>query len=168
MPTLEEYRRWLQGDDVEGLPERDLEVSKFETPVVTLIDQTPGFAITERGGHYILDPGGQDATINFGKYKGCTISELAGEKHTITYLEWMLNQDFPLELMKIVKAYAHPFGPEAIELGLVDADEPEPDDMRRITGGTSCPKCGGDGLDHYPDGLASGGKCGECRGTGAV
>lgn len=54
-------------------------------------------------GRYTTDGHG-DATLSFGKHKGKTVGELASGPDGRSYLRWMLKQEFPEDLLEIVKS----------------------------------------------------------------
>lgn len=49
--------------------------------------------------------GSPDAVLNFGKYKGQAVSDMARDSAGYGYLVWMTGQDFPSALMEVVKQH---------------------------------------------------------------
>lgn len=105
MPTLEEYRRWLSGEDVEGFPKHDRAkaVEKASSLNLRKVDakrrQNKKFL---RGVKYdIIDE--DDAILRFGKFNGQRLSYLVTTPDGYSYMEWMTTQDFPDELNEIVE-----------------------------------------------------------------
>lgn len=117
MPSLEEIRQWLQGEDVDGLPSRSL---AWAPRVSTAKGKPSRMSLAERyrkrrdeikagkgignilghGGRYTINIDGDDAVLKFGKHKGKSISELANSQSG--YLDWILRQEFPEELKDVV------------------------------------------------------------------
>lgn len=122
MVTLADYRRWLEGESIEGLPRRIVSIVPRGGLKAELfidgkrVDQTDhGFTeqffkrerkipITFiRKGKYEIASDGLDARVNFGKHKGKLVSRMANESEGSTYLAWMLSEDFPMELKQAIE-----------------------------------------------------------------
>jgi len=104
MPTIDEIRVWLSGQEIEGLPalrEREREPEAKHPPKAM---KTP--ADMRNQGRYRLhrDDSGHviDATLYFGKYNGFCLSKLSTNREGKDYLSWMLKQDFPGELVELI------------------------------------------------------------------
>ncbi len=130
MSSLADIRRWLQGENVEGLPPRSLAWDpKLEKKIKVLVaddvdgEIKTGDTLTDRYrkkrermkagtdvvvgskskgiGKYRISGDGDDAVLKFGKHKGKQISELI--KTNPGYLDWMSRQDFPDELKDVIR-----------------------------------------------------------------
>jgi len=149
MPSIEELRRWLTGEQVEGLPKNedpdepfhsggkinkalmeDCPVCDGEGEVPVTLENIAGDALcprcqgsgavqrkhprksfeqrmkdksprSQRGGKYRLSGDGRDAILLFGKYKDMEMSQVAKTDEGRSYLQWMMNQGFPPELVDL-------------------------------------------------------------------
>lgn len=92
MPTLKEFRQWLQGDDrVGGLPPRGIVYNEDDDGGDRFYEAT-------------LSAAGPDARMLDGPYKGMLVSEIA--KSLRPYLETLLrNEDTPERLKEIIKRF---------------------------------------------------------------
>lgn len=52
-------------------------------------------------GRYVVSSDGDDAILQFGKHVGKSVSEL--QRTDPSYLDWMMHQDFPHELIDIIR-----------------------------------------------------------------
>ena len=113
MPTLEEMRAWLAGDDETSYGE-SLEVRKCGGTGNAAPSTHEGGVDLERmaaasGKKYTVSTDGRDAVLRFGKFKGDSVSDLAKSISGKGYLGWVLEKDFPDELHDIIKLYGiHP------------------------------------------------------------
>lgn len=112
MPSLEEIREWLRGKRVNGLPDRK---GKWDLPgdgvkrrkgvdIGKMEDATEAmrkFGNAAMRAKYKINADGDDAVLLFGKHSGKRVSALA--KGYPDYLRWLLQQDFPEDLVEIVK-----------------------------------------------------------------
>lgn len=89
MVTLDEFRRWLQGEDIYGLPARGL----GDSLAVRFIPK----------GKYEIQTDGLDARLKFGKHKDKLVSRMAATSSGCDYLAWMLGQEFPPELKDAIE-----------------------------------------------------------------
>lgn len=117
MPTLEDIREWLRGRQdgkAHGLPSlhESSMVSYVATPPVTAPEPSLSpnaermlqARLKEKmRGKYTIATTGDDAVIKFGKYAGSSLSELAKTTESISYMRWMLTQEFPDELLSVVR-----------------------------------------------------------------
>lgn len=94
MPTLEELRRWAQGEAVEGLPSVTPR-KEIERP---RIDPS---AVSSR--KYKLNKEATDALLQFGTFRGQTISALVKTARGRKYLDWILDQDFDDALKSVCR-----------------------------------------------------------------
>jgi uncharacterized protein (DUF3820 family) len=101
MATLEEMRRWLQGESIEGLPERTQDAKRGSLD----IDKMERMRKSKTNGRWRSILGGMDAVLLFGKFKGCRVSELIKKPDGFSYLEWMSSENFPRELQRIVNLH---------------------------------------------------------------
>lgn len=88
MPTLEEVRRWLQGESIDGLPTRMArkQAPPIEPPVITGARPSKQFKIS---------PDGTDALLLFGKqFHGERLSEIVKTPRGRKYISWILDRDF--------------------------------------------------------------------------
>jgi len=92
MSTLDDLRRWLEGENVPGLPDR--------TNIWPLNRLVPRAKRPSRRQYKVSDDG-QDAILLFGKHKGKTVSQLAGEDKG--YLRWLMDGGWPMELKEIAE-----------------------------------------------------------------
>lgn len=128
MATLEEIRRWMKGEDVEGFPpntepgkpqgashgdgrvidESDVQ-EEPETPRHHDLAKTRkrGAGARSRGSasssFYTVSATGTDAQLKAGRYAGRSVSELAKSKDGRSYLRWILREDFPEELKGVIR-----------------------------------------------------------------
>ena len=110
MPTLEELRRWLRGDDVPGLPSWEQRTKEEEPDTgkkpagirLDRVEEAVSEAAMRSRGRYTVDVSGDDARLDFGKFKGLKVSELAQSTDGARYLDWILEQEFPKELKEII------------------------------------------------------------------
>ena len=94
MPTLEELRRWAQGENVDGLP--DMKPRKeVERPKV---DSTAA-----PNGRYRLNRDATDALLQFGAFRGQTVSSLVQSARGRKYLNWILEKDFDDTLKSVCR-----------------------------------------------------------------
>ena len=99
MPSLEELRRWLRGEDPDAIPSQ----SHFEPTAPTdPEDFNTQVKRAPQGGKYKISSGGDDALLLFGKYNGHTIRELSEDPNGIGYLRWVLDQEFPSDLKDVI------------------------------------------------------------------
>lgn len=113
MPKLEDIRKWLQeGRPIEGLPEHWKEQQErdemFESEFQEAIEMKRGVnvgKVRDKIDHRNFSPSidGRDAVLNFGKFKGRTVSSLVSERDGRSYLRWILGQEFGKELKEIVQ-----------------------------------------------------------------
>lgn len=103
MPSLKQFRSWLSGKPVPGLPDRCLDTSPEE-----YISKAK----------YDVRVDGKDARLKFGKWSGSLLSSLALSGEGKDYLAWLGRQDFPDELKRLAKAHYDPSSDEAHQLGL--------------------------------------------------
>lgn len=111
MPSLEDIRRWLEGVDQPNLPPRKLawnrprpsprHTKKHTTPLAKAMR-----AKKQAGqvGKYRISEDGEDAVLLFGKHNGKKVSELF--KDDRSYLGWLFKQEFPDELIDVIKHQA--------------------------------------------------------------
>jgi hypothetical protein len=59
-------------------------------------------AISRKARYLVLD-GPADAVILFGKHRGKKVSELASSKDGRDYLRWVSGEDFPSDLLKVIR-----------------------------------------------------------------
>lgn len=107
MPTLEEMQRWLRGEDVEGFPEHDKTKALKKASSLNLrkVDAKRE-GRKERcwsGKKYEIIGDGEDAILKFGRYNGEHLTHMVTTPDGYSYIEWMLNQDFPRELLDIIE-----------------------------------------------------------------
>lgn len=98
MPTLEEVRRWLQGEPIDGMPSRvrRKQVPPIEPPVITGAKPSKQFKISADG---------KDALLLFGKqFHGKRLSEIVTIPRGRKYILWILDRDFD-EAFKAVCRY---------------------------------------------------------------
>lgn len=62
-----------------------------------------------RKGKFTIAVDGLDAKLEFGKFKGALISELAGSREGCGYLNWMLEEDFPEALKEVIRVVRSKF-----------------------------------------------------------
>ena len=97
MPTtLEQVRLWLTGENVDGLPDRTR---------IWPIKKRGGLDMGKMAGacrhvQYTMSMDGSDAVLLFGKYRGQSVSVLVNKDEE--YCRWMLNEDFPPDLIDVV------------------------------------------------------------------
>lgn len=95
MPTLDELRRWARGESVEGLP-----AIAVRKPV-----ERPAVDPTRRTSRkYKLNDDNTDALLQFGLYRGQTVSSLVATARGRKYLSWILDRDFD-DALKAVCRY---------------------------------------------------------------
>lgn len=98
MPTLEEVRRWLQGESVEGLPSR--KKRRQSVPVTP-----PDVANARPSKQYKISADGTDALVLFGKqFPGAKLSDIVKTPRGRKYMSWILDKDFD-EAFKAVCRY---------------------------------------------------------------
>lgn len=94
MPTLEELRRWARGEAVEGLPavkpRKEVERPKVDASAL-------------RSTKYKLNPDATDALLQFGAFRGQTISSLVTSARGRKYINWILEQDFDDTLKSVCR-----------------------------------------------------------------
>lgn len=115
---LDVIRRWLRGEDVEGLPsKRSAPRLRGKGATMVIIDDpfvqgTDGTitkidlgkisaGVRKTSGKYVISMDGADAVLHFGRHNGKALSFLAASEDR-DYLEWMLKQDFPDDLVNVV------------------------------------------------------------------
>lgn len=118
---LDVIRRWLRGEDVEGLPSKrprrqvHLQLGKgartviIDDPFIQEADGTRtkidldkiSAGVRKTSGKYVISMDGADAVLHFGRHNGKALSFLAASEDR-DYLEWMLKQDFPDDLVNVV------------------------------------------------------------------
>ena len=86
MPTLDELRRWARGEAIDGLPPITPR-KEVERPTVD-----PTGARTSR--KYKLNADGTDALLNFGAFRGESLSKLVTTARGRKYLTWIVDRDF--------------------------------------------------------------------------
>lgn len=146
MPTLREIRRWLEGNNVPGLPDRGIsrsggddaepEPDIFSPSLESLFgsdplpkwrpDQNDGDFNRETGlilrPKYVIRADGTDARIMFGRHANKWVSEMARDPDELDYLNWLADETKHAagpdlaDLVKVAKAYAYPTSPEAEEV----------------------------------------------------
>jgi hypothetical protein len=104
VPSLKQFRNWLAGDPVAGLPDRGLRPDAEE-----YIEKAK----------YDVRVDGRDARLKFGRFNTHLLSELHGMSEGLSYLRWLANSDFPDELKRLARAYAFPRSDDAKDLGLI-------------------------------------------------
>lgn len=62
-----------------------------------------------RKGKFTIAVDGLDAKLEFGKFKGTLISQLAGSREGCGYLDWMLEEDFPEALKEVIRVVRSKF-----------------------------------------------------------
>lgn len=116
MATLKEIRKWLRGEDIEGLPPRSLAWKDDERTKRAkrrkLVEGADEFSdrIAEKSAAVVssnqqkakwkISSDGTDALLLFGKHNGDLVSDIT--KTDRAYLKWMRNQDFPEALIEII------------------------------------------------------------------
>jgi uncharacterized protein (DUF3820 family) len=126
MPTLNEFRRWLRGERVPGLPSwprfgfpsskgtgfsdppgldsrGEDEEDPLPPPRLDLKKVETRKTLTPASGRYTIQVDGRDASLHFGKYSGMSLREIYSHPGGSGYLRWMLMQGFPEELKRIVQ-----------------------------------------------------------------
>jgi hypothetical protein len=110
---IDEIRKWLQGERVEGLPDHWKEKQDRQEEFDRETANLPPEKKRARGlnlekarhmhnrRHYTISTDGEDAVLNFGKHKGSKLSELAESRAGRGYLRWILQNDFPKELQDL-------------------------------------------------------------------
>lgn len=64
-----------------------------------------GAMAEKRGAKFFIYRNNRDATLLFGKHKGCKVSRLASTVEGRDYLRWMLSQDFDENLINTVRLW---------------------------------------------------------------
>lgn len=103
MPSLKQFRNWLAGEVVVGLPDRGLEPDAED-----YIEKHK----------YDVRMDGTDARLKFGRYDTHLLSQIPALAGGIDYLVWLGNSDFPDELKRLARAYAFPRSDSARDLGI--------------------------------------------------
>jgi len=126
MPTLNEFRRWLRGERVPGLPSwprfgsstvkgtgfsepsgldsrEEEEEDYLPPPRLDLGKDEERKTLLPSSGRYTIQVDGRDACLHFGKYSGKSLREIYSHPGGSGYLRWMLLQGFPEELKRIVQ-----------------------------------------------------------------
>jgi len=93
MPTLDELRRWARGEPVEGLPPVSL-IKEVERPRLVPMRST---------GKYRINADGTDALLQFGRFRGHTLSKLVMTARGRKYLHWILDKDFDENLKEVCR-----------------------------------------------------------------
>lgn len=106
MPTVKEMREWLRGGRATpyGLSvgaQINVQVSDDSQPVDA--DTSDWRIVNATSGQYSISLDGKDALLQFGKWGGSRVSELAADSDGRSYLQWMLEQDFVAEILEIVR-----------------------------------------------------------------
>lgn len=93
---LEEIRKWACGKKVKGLPEpiRRQPVEKPRLGKTIPIWMKAKFVISSEG---------DDALLQFGKFRGGRISELVNTARGRTYLNWIMRHEFPEDLKEVCR-----------------------------------------------------------------
>ena len=123
MPSLAEIRRWLRGEQAEGLPDLATVTAKPLAYAATSAaeseseDDAAAAAKAARMkkmvesakraryvGKYKVATDGRDAMLMFGRFKGASVSEVASTSDGIGYLNWMRTkaEDFPSDLIDVI------------------------------------------------------------------
>ncbi len=101
MAKLEDMRRWLQGEDVEGLPRHKQSAKRGALNNGKMERKNEA-----KGSRWRSIKGGTDAVLLFGKFRGRKVSEMVKEPDGYSYLEWIMTEDsFPLELRRIINLH---------------------------------------------------------------
>jgi hypothetical protein len=94
--TLEEVRRWLQGESIDGMPSRRKHAEPVEPPAVSGARPSKQFKISVDG---------KDALLLFGKqFHGKRLSEIVTIPRGRKYMLWIIDRDFD-EAFKAVCRY---------------------------------------------------------------
>jgi hypothetical protein len=111
MPSLEELRRWLRGEHLEGLPDarrRTGASSPVDGPAVAIGGVKVGNVDTSKmvrgvaDHRYTISMDGADATLHFGKWKGHRLSDMAKVPEGRSYMDWMLKEGFGADIKDVV------------------------------------------------------------------
>jgi len=123
VPTLLDFRRWLCGESVPGLPswpahKKNVVLASYVEPESehgNTSDGPPPHRARRgvdpskfRGGtssasaRYTIGMDGRDAVLHFGKYNGSTVRAIKAFAGGEGYLRWILIQEFPDDLKQIV------------------------------------------------------------------
>lgn len=105
MADLDDIRRLLRGEEVEGLKPapapRPKKAADGAEP--TTVDLSKMNKLNAR---FSVSMDGKDATLHFGRYKGRTVSSMLDGLNAVEergYLFWMLKQEFPADLKSVVQ-----------------------------------------------------------------
>jgi uncharacterized protein (DUF3820 family) len=109
MSTYEDLLKWLRGQPVTGMPdntikEDDAEVRASNEEIAAHVGldlDKMKKALDKYDWRYTASADGTDAVLNFGKFKGRSISDLANNERG--YLRWMREQSFPEPLHDVIK-----------------------------------------------------------------
>lgn len=114
MPSLEEMKRWLSGEDVDGMPpnrrpakENEEEDTSEPTPEIIArhmglnLDKMRKLSKLSASPKYTISISGQDAILHFGKHNGLSLSQIK-DKGDTSYLDWLLKQDFSPHLKDVI------------------------------------------------------------------
>ena len=93
MPKFDEVRRWLQGEEVKGLPSLKWSKQRVEFELTPMSKCPSAFYTKLESGEHIL---------NFGKYRGRSIERLCESVEGIKYLDWVRKRDFPKEFKTLI------------------------------------------------------------------
>lgn len=106
MTKLDDFRRWLQGEEVDGLPlPWRKPASTPEHPAA--LDHERLLLEKQRVVKYIVTKDGTDAMLMFGRFKGQRLSQMTRSPEGMSYMQWMLTQSFPQELRDVVYHVLH-------------------------------------------------------------
>jgi hypothetical protein len=105
MPTLDELRRWARGEAVEGFPAssaKRIPYTKNGKPLADVFrEESKQQEKTNKKLKYKISDGGEDALLQFGKYRGRTLKDIHAKDPG--YTMWLLAQDFvPADLKDVV------------------------------------------------------------------
>lgn len=105
--TLDEFRNWLAGDLVEGLPHRDFPKEPGPERLKDKVkasrrgpERPPSKVKRKRFDLHMGADGKLDVTLQFGKYKGQRVSDIVKTEDGRSYVRWMDSQGFERELME--------------------------------------------------------------------
>ena len=107
--SLKDFRNWLSGDVVNGLPHRELpmpvsppgpERLKAKTKKERPSAERSGSKKSHERFDLLLDASGKvDVELGFGRHKGNRVSDIVKTAEGRSYISWMESQSFDEELM---------------------------------------------------------------------
>ena len=100
MPSLDQIRRWMRGEDVDGLPINPplMKENKRKPDSSRVADKRK----SGKDGRFTMF-GKTDALINFGKHKGNKLSDLVKISGGRDYMKWMMREGFPDFLKEAIR-----------------------------------------------------------------